>query len=328
MATEAAAPAAPAAQADAAPTDVLESHAQRIEARKESAGAEGKAGATNGSPSGSAAPTDPASKPAARPRAADIGALAQREWRVREKEQAAAAAVAKYQPLDQALEKKDLRAALTVMAEKHGVSFADFVTVLTEAEPPAKTATETAEEVVARLLAERDAADLRARQEQSVADGKAREESIRTALQELAEKGAEGAPDRWELTAIAGKAGEAWDVIWGHYVATTKTDAQGKVVEDGERLTKEQALDLIEEKLKQKREARRPKQETATGGGAGNSRNEAAGNGTDGRAAAPSFTNRATSGMPAAVGAQAIDEAGLPEHEAIARAASRVGIRL
>jgi hypothetical protein len=300
----------------------------RVQARKEAAPAEGKAPASGAGASAAPAPaTTTAEKP--RPKAADLGALAQREWRARQAEDAAKATQGKYAPLDQALEKKDLVGAMTALAEKHGFTFADFVAAMSADKPTEKTPAEVAAATVAAELAKRDEATARAQAEQQKAAHDAQEAAFRASLQEQAEKGAEGTPDRWELTAIAGKAGEAWDLIWGHYMATATKDAQGRIVGDGERMTREQALDLIEAKLIEKREARRPKQDAANGSAAGhNGRNEAAGNGNSGRAAAPQFTNRATSGIPAVVGAQAIDELGLPDNEAIDRIAARTGIRL
>lgn len=320
---ENAAPAPVAAEPDAEDAAVA-----RFQARKEAADAGGKgtgetSSTTNGKPPGPSAPTSPA-----KPRAADLGALAQREWRARELEEAARATQGKYAPLDEALSKKDLKAALTVLAERHGVNFVDFVNVLTEATPPEKTPAEVAAATVAQVLAERDADAAKAQTAAQQAAHAAQEAAFRTSLQEQAEKGAEGAPDRWELTAIAGTAGQAWDVIWGHYMATAVRDAQGNVITEGERMSREQALDLLEKKLVEKRDARRPKQGAANGSAAGNGHNEAAGNGNSGRAAAPQFTNRATSGIPAVVGAHAVDDLDLPESEALDRAASRAGIRL
>lgn len=336
METAGAAP-APAAEAAAAPAaDPIETAATAYRARMEAADAAGKAGAgagvaTPGTPGSTT--TDgsapPASKP--RPRPADISALAQREWAAKQREERATALEGKFKPLDAALggEKKDLRAALTTMAEKYGVEFKDFLALLTEAEPPAPTAAETAEEVVARKLAERDEAAAKAQQEAQAAQFAAQVQAFREGMQTMAEAGAQDAPDRWELTAIAGKAGEAWDIISGHHAATCVFDAQGRLVRDGEKLTREQALDLIEAKLVQKRDARRPKQETSPGAGGQDRRNEAgAGQVNDGRAVVPSFTNRATSGMPAVVGANHVDDGTLPEFEAISRAAARANIRL
>jgi hypothetical protein len=319
--------AAPAPAAPAAAADPMDAAVARVQARKEAAPADPKAtGAAAGATTPGTSASD-AAKPA-RPRAADLGALAQREWRAKEAEARAAAAVGKYAPLDQALEKKDLVGAMTTLAEKHGFTFADFVAAMSADKPTEKSPAEVAAATVATELAKRDAETAKAQAAAQKAAHEAQEAAFRTSLQEQAEKGAENAPDRWELIAIAGKAGEAWDVIWGHYVATTVRDAQGNVVQDGERMTREQALDLLEDKLKQKRDARRPKQDAANPSAGVNGRNEAAGNGNSGRAAAPQFTNRATSGIPAVVGAQAIDELGLPDNEAIDRIAARTGIRL
>lgn len=326
--------AAPAPAAPAAPTDPMESAVAAYRARQdqEAAAAEGKgpAPATAGTQSAASAPGAPSDKP--RPKAADLGALAQREWAAQQREQRAAKLEAKYKPLDDTLggETKNLRGALEAMAKEYNVTFEKFVEVLTEAAPPEKTAAQVAEETVATKLAERDADAAKAQAAQQQQANAAQEVAFRTSLQEQAEKGAEGAPDRWELTAIAGKAGEAWDVIWGHYMATAVRDAQGNVIQHGERMSREQALDLLESKLVEKRNARRPKQDAVTGSAAVNGRNEAAGQqGSDGRAAAPSFTNRATSGIPAVAGATpAYDSMDVPDHERIRLAAKRAGITL
>lgn len=317
MADEAAPAPAPAGEAAPAP-DAFEKVIAAVEARKDAAAAEGKAAgasATNSTaPSGDAAPAGKA-----KPKAAEIGALAQREWKVQQQERDAKALKEKYQALDGALAKKDLRAALTVMAEQHGVTFANFVDVLTEAAPPEKTGAEIAREAAEAVLRDRDAQQAAATLAAQDQEFKAKEANIRQECQARAERGAEGAPDRWELTAIAGIGSQAWDIISGHYNQTTKLQ-DGRIVAEGEKLSIEQALDLIEARLREKQAARRPAQ--------GANVREAVGQRSDGRAAAPSFTNRATSGMPAAVGAQAIDEAGLPDSVAIDRIAARLGHRL
>lgn len=318
--------AAPAPVADA--PDAEDAAVARFQARREAADAGGKGAAQASTAAGTAPAAANAADAKPRTKAADLGALAQREWRARQQEDAAKATQGKYAPLDEALGKKDLKAALTVLAERHGVNFVDFVNVLTEAQPAEKTPAEVAAATVAQVLAERDADAAKAQTAAQQAAHAAQEAAFRTSLQEQAEKGAEGAPDRWELTAIAGKAGEAWDVIWGHYMATAVKDAQGNVITEGERMSREQALDLLEQKMVEKRDARRPKQGAANGSAAANGHNEAAGNGNSGRAAAPQFTNRATSGIPAVVGAHAVDDLDLPESEALDRAASRAGIRL
>lgn len=325
--------AAPAPVADA--PDPMDAAVARVQARKEAAAAEGKgtggtggASTAAGSESAATAGANGAGAAKPKPRAADLGALAQREWRARQQEEAAKATQGKYAPLDAALSKKDLTAALTVLAEQHGVTFADFVQVLAADKPTEKTPAEVAAATVAEKLAERDAETAKAQAAQQKAAAEAQEAAFRTSLQEQAEKGAEGALDRWELTAIAGTAGQAWDVIWGHYMATAVRDAQGNVVTEGERMSREQALDLLEKKLVEKRDARRPKQGAANGSAAVNGHNEAAGNGNSGRAAAPQFTNRATSGIPAVVGAHAVDDLELSDSEAFERAAMKANIRL
>lgn len=289
------------------------------------AGASG-AGATPGSPASSAGATPGAGT--GKPRAADLGALAQREHQARQLEQQARTLAGKYQPIDEALSKKDLVGALTVIAEKHGFTFADFVAAMSANAPAEKTPAEIAAETVATKLAERDEAAAKERDEATKRDIEAREQATRQGFVQQAEAGTPEDPNRWELTHLAGAAGTAWDVIWGHYQATARFDEQGRMAAEGEKLSREQALDLIETKLKEKQQARRAKQTTATDTAAGNGRNEAAGQRTDGRAAAPSFTNRATSGMPAVVGAHPVDELGLPDNEAIDRIASRLGMRL
>lgn len=325
-------PAAPAPAAEAAAAPAPDPFDKAIAAatsrREEAAAAEGKGAAAPAGGNVATPGAQPAATPPAKPRAADIGALAQREWQARQAEAQAQALAGKYQPIDEALSKKDLVGALTVIAEKHGFTFADFVAAMSANAPAEKTPAEIAAETVAAKLAERDQAAAKERQAAEARDFEAREQATRAGFVAQAEAGTPEDPNRWELTHVAGAAGTAWDVIWGHYQATAKFDEQGRMTAEGEKLSREAALDLIETKLKEKREARRAKQAPAPGTAAGNGRDEAAGQRTDGRAAAPSFTNRATSGMPAVVGAHPVDELGLPDNEAIDRIASRLGMRL
>ncbi|MCA1824420.1 MAG: hypothetical protein LC640_09205 [Frankia sp.] len=210
--------------------------------------------------------------------------------------------------------------------------FADFVAAMANAKPDEKTPAQVAEETVAAKLKERDTAAEAARKEAEKQAFEQQQQRTRDSFVQQAEAGTQEDPNRWEMTALAGAAGQAWDVIWGHYQATAKFDANGNVIAEGEKLTREQALDYLESKLKEKQNARRAKQTPAasTAGAQNTERNEAAGaQTTDGRAAAPSFTNRATSGVPAAVGTTPVeDRLDLPDHIRLARAAARAGIRL
>lgn len=260
-----------------------------------------------------AAAEDGKPKPKEKPRrSGDIAALAEREWKVTQAQRAADELAGKYRPLEEALGKRDLVAVLNHLADKHGVTFADFVAVLDGKEPPKKPPEQIAAETVDAKLKERDAA---AAKEREAAEAKALDErvtAIRTRLDTMAEEGGE----RWELTAVAGRGSEAWDLVEKWHAET------------GQKLPLEEALDLVEKKLREKRDARRPKQDAVKPGAGAKPRNEAGTDRTDGRAGSPSFNNRSTSGMPAAVGAQDVDIATLPDHEAIEVAARRAGLRL
>src|SRR5688572_12167165 len=76
--------------------------------------------------------------------------MVKREREAGEKMQRAQAIEAKFAPLVEALGKKDLRGALTLMAKDHGVTFADFVEVLKSSGDE----DESVEEKVARVARE------------------------------------------------------------------------------------------------------------------------------------------------------------------------------
>ena len=197
---------------------------------------------------------------------------------------------AKVKPLTEALAKKDIKAALHLLAADHGVTFADFVEVLKGAgdedesldQKAARIARETIDAAKAEDAKKADA-DAKAKADEEAKAIEARVAKLRDSLQERAE----GDPDRWEMTAASGKAGEAWDVIEAYHAET------------GEKLDVERALDLVEGKLRQKRDALRAKKaSTRDQGATGQARNEAAGQATSGRADEPRINNRTTSGAP------------------------------
>lgn len=281
-------------------------------------------------PDAVAKPNEPAKKPERK--SPDIAALATREWKAQQTEQAAKKLQAKYAPLDELLGKRDLAGTLNHLAEHYGVTFADFVAVLNgqDEKPKEKTPAEVAAETVAAELRKRDEA---AAKERSEADQRRIDKGIsdfKAKAVDLAEKGDEKNPDRWELTAVSGKAEEAWDVVDGHFMATCKFE-DGKLIERGETLSLEQALDLIEKKLREKQSARRPKTDAGKPKPGANRGNEAAATKADGKAGKPSFTNRRTSGaatVPVEDQDDPDESGSLADGSEIERAARKAGIRL
>lgn len=332
-----AAPAAEAAPvADAPEGAALEKAVASYKARQEATETTaGKDASASGSASAGGetkpAPNTPAAKPA-RPRPSDIAALSQREWKARQKEEAAAKVSARYKPVDEALSKKDLRAAMEVLVKEHGLSFADVINAITEEKPADKTTAELVAAEVARVRAEDKARQDKEAEEAARKDTESKLATVHGQLEALAESGTPDNPDRWELTAVAGKAAVAWDVIEGHYMATSPRDGEGRFTGAGEKLSFEQALDLVEGKLREKQAARRPKTDAGTSPAGGNQRSEAESTRNDGRVAVPSFGNRATTSIapvkPATPAVETADEAGLTEAEHIRRAARRANIRL
>lgn len=270
-------------------------------------------------------------KPAAKPerKGPDIASLATREWKAQQAEKAAKELHARYQPLDEMANKRDLVGVLNHLAEKHGITFADFVAVLNgqDAKPVEKTPAEVAEATARKIIEDDRKAREDSDREAVSKDVEQRIEKFRTKSVEAVENDTTG---RWEETAVSGKASEAWDLIDGHFMATSKI-VDGKIVEEGEKLTMEQALDLIEKKLKEKRAARLAKKDPGKPKPGAKTGNEAAAKNGDGKAGKPSFTNRRTSGpAPKPVEDEESDDesGGIRAGDDIERAARKANIRL
>lgn len=217
--------------------------------------------------------------------------IVEREWKAQQAEKNARTILDKYKDLDEALSKKDARGALLVLAKAHGLTFADFVKVLTDAEEaPEKSAAEIAAETVKAELAKRD-------EETKTKEAEEAQKSLQTRLTKMygsIEEQAAADPTRWELAGMNPECertddgrkvlvGEfVWDIIEKHFAAT------------GEKLQIADVLDLTEKKLREKRDARRPKQDGQKPGEA--KREEAASERVTGGAAEPAFTHRTTSG--------------------------------
>lgn len=312
----AAAPAPAATEAAAAPAVVLpdaagSAAARFIEAKEATAPKpEGK------KPADAKAAETP--KPEGKPAPRIDPNVVRREREAREAKERADALVAKYGGLEEALGKRDFVKAMTLLAEKHGATFADFVTAFEaagEIEPkdPVEAARAAAREESERIERERREREAREAQARATEEQKALDERIGK-LRETLQGMAEGDPERWELTAVSGRGGEAWDLIAAHHEAT------------GEKLSMDQALDLIEGKLKQKRDEARAKGKGSRPGAGDNGRNEAAATREGGRAAEPPVNNRTAGGAPAV----------LPRSDgpvdfgssAIKEAARRAGIKL
>lgn len=310
----------PAAESEASESAVLERHADAIRARDR--GVEAPAA------------TKPVieAKPKARPAPQAIAALSAREWKAQQQEKAAQEMRGRYTPIEDAIGKRDLRAAIEGLIKGHDFTFADVVNVLTQEKPVEKTTDQVVKDEVAAALAERDRKERERLDAQRSEQTKSQLTKVHGDLAALAEKGTAEDPDRWELSSLVGNVGEeAWDIIEGHYIATAPRDAEGRISGDGEKLSFEQALDLIEGKLKTKRDARRPKTEADKPTVGAKPRDEAASTGKGGRAAEPSFGNRATSIAPAKAAVperETADEPGLSEAEHIRRAAARAKIKL
>lgn len=259
----------------------------------------------------------------------DIAALATREWKAQQAEKSARELEARYKPLDELLAKKDLIGVLNYHAEKHGFTFADIVAAVSSSErqEPEKTPAQIAAETVAEELRKRDEAAEKMRNEAVSKDVETRIEKFRAKAVETAESDTTG---RWEETAVSGKASEAWDIIDGHFMATSKI-VDGKIVEEGEKLTMEQALDLIEKKLREKRTALQAKKVPGKPKPGAKTGDEAVAKNGDGKVVKPSFTNRRTSGAaPKPVEDEESDDesGGLASGSEIERAARKAGIRL
>lgn len=255
-----------------------------------------------------------------KPQAGGIAALAAREWKAQQREKELDAREGRLKPLEQLVSKKDVRGLIELLGKEHGMTFAHVVDVLTDDKPePEKTPAEIAREAAQEELRKAREADAKEREAEHAKQVEAKVAGIRARLAEMAESGTAEDPNRWELTAVAGKAAEAWDLIERWHAET------------GESLKLEDALDRVETKMRAKQEARRPKVDAGKPTAGGKARNEAATKKPGGRVVVPSFTNRKTSGVPAAVASDEDDDEtddDLTDNAAIDRAARRAGIRL
>lgn len=291
-----------------------------------------------------AAPAASEAKPPKERKAPGIASLVEREWKATEAQKAADALAGKYRPLEEAIKAKDLVKAMTLMAEGHGLTFTDFVEAFEKAgeikpKTPEEVARAAAAEELDRRDKERREREEKEAQEREATVSKETEAKIAQMRERLATR-ADAGGDRWAEAADTERAGEAWGVIErtffdsGEKVRLSEDDALDIVEEAcvlsknsrreaGKKLPFSEALKLIESKLKglsveQIREKLKPRDPSAQG----KARTEAAAAKGDGRDAAPSFTNRNTSGVPGAVTAEPITP-DLPDHEAIERAARR-----
>lgn len=219
--------------------------------------------------------------------------LVKREREATESLQRAQAIENKFKPLSEALAKRDLSRALSLMAEEHGVTFADFVEVLKGAGDSEETLEQKAGRIARETIEAAKAKDAAEAAERAKAADAEKAKDIEARVSKMRERlaaMAEGDPSRWEETAVAGKAGEAWDLIEAHHGET------------GVSLDLDKALDLVEGKLREKRQALAKKK--AASNPAGQTRNEADGRATGGRAAEPSINNRTTSGATGVIPAR------------------------
>lgn len=280
-----------------------------------------------------AEPDKPEAKPAEKPkkpaRSADIAALADREYKAVQTEKKAKEILSKYQVDEELLGRKDLKGFLEHVAKRHGFTFADFVEVMSQDKEPDKSAAEIAKETAEKTLAEAREAEKKEREAAAAKD--VDEKLAKRKADWLAMAEADG--DRWELLGmnpVVGRSDDGrpltaidavWEVVEGHWLEQVKAGKQPTA------MPIDQALDAVEAKLRERRDARK-KPGSATTSAGGNGRNEAASR-ENGRAAEPSFTQRNTSGVPGAVGDRKdVDIADLPDHEAIRVAAARARIAL
>lgn len=319
--TAAAEPQDIAAETSASPLDKAEA---AILARDEAGGGPG----TSAKPKPAKVENDPK-----KPRSSDIAAIAQREWKAKQTEDAAKKVQERYAPLDQALEKKDLKAYLSYAADK-GFTFADFVKVLTEAEETKeKTPAEIAAETVEAKLKEADEARTKAETEARAKDLDARIKAQKSTIRQLAESDA----TRWELAglnpAMPGIEDDAGNPVLANEYAwkliEADWDAQAAAGQTPKSMSLEDALDLVEAKLREKQSARRPKTDAGKPKPGAKTGNEAAATKAGGKAGKPSFTNRSTSGAATVVDEdeESADESGATrDGDDIMRAAKRSGI--
>lgn len=308
--------------ANAEPVSLLDKHVAAIRAK----------------PADGAQPTTPvnAEVPPAKPKGEATNAalaMVRREREATKTIQAAKASTesaeqlrAKYDPLEAALAKKDLKGAMTLMKDYYGVGFEDFVEVLTSGKNPDQDPREVARAVAAEAIA-------KAEEERSTREKAAKDEGDKTAraqqekaIADAAMGMADAGGERWQYTAISGRAADALEVILKWHEATCKFDANGSMLQDGERLTLEQALDKIETKLKGRAEGLKAK--SPSGAAPTNGRSEAASQQSARAAFEPSFTNRSTLGTaPSGAQSPRSDEP-VTMQQRLEAAARKVGIKL
>jgi hypothetical protein len=244
--------------------------------------------------------------------------------------QRAEAIESKFKPLTEALAKRDFRTALELVAKDHGANFADFVAIL-ENKDTGETLEQKAERIARETIEKAKAQDAADAKERERVDGEAQTKLVAEKLvrvQGMIQEKAESDPERWDLASLnpvvtkddAGRpvlASEyAWLVIEAEHGAT------------GKKLSFEEALDIVELKLREKRTSQRAKSKGAqTASASGNAHNEADGQARGGRAAEPSISNRTT----AAPGARPARDPNAPvrfDKSAVDEAIARAGIRL
>lgn len=242
--------------------------------------------------------------------------LVKREREAGEKLSQAAAIEAKFKPLTEALAKKDLRGALTLMAKDHGVTFADFVEVLKSSGDEDESIEDKARRIARETIekakasdAEKAAAAERDRKAAEQAEYDAKVKGFTEKLQTQAETD----PTRWAHSAVNGTGGKALDAIFLFNEATgarLDTAEALDVVEESYDLVKahlaatKQRLDIdkaiqlvIGELAKLGAEGARAKLKEARNPSVqGKARNEAGEQSNGGRAAEPRINNRTTSG--------------------------------
>ena len=209
---------------------------------------------------------------------------------------------AKVKPLTEALAKKDIKAALHLLAADHGVTFADFVEVLKGAgdedesldQKAARIARETIDAAKAEDAKKADA-EAKAKADEETKAIEARVEKVKGLILEKAESD----PGRWDLASLdpvvtrddKGQPIVASDYAWR--LIEANHEATGKA------MSFEEALDVVEGKLRAKRDTQRAKtQSTRDQSATGQTRNEAGGQTNGGRADEPRINNRTTSGAP------------------------------
>lgn len=293
--------------------------------------------------------TDPAGEK--KPRSADVAAISQREWKARQAQQAADEKGRRYDEkfgtLEKLIEGKDYIGVINHLAEKHGMTFVEIVNALNASDDTAraKTPAEVAAETVREELAKADAARSKADAEAQAARIDAGITKVKDRMLGMAEKGTDEVPDRWDETGRnpvmrddrgavlkddAGRPVTAIDYAWALVEAHHE--------KSGETLALEDAMDIVEAKLRERQSARRPKMDAGKPKPGVKTGSEAVAKKGDGKGGKPSFSNRKTSGVGATVPVDDEDEESdrdtgkesfaIPDDLAISRAAKKVGIRL